>query len=131
MTFKSVSQAYEILYDDQKREVYDEHGMAPFENGRDGNGSEVNFEDVLSHMFGGMGGMRGPGMPPGFGGAPQKPRKGKNEEQKYDVTLEELYRGKTVKFASTKNVVCSLCKGTGGKENVQPKQCTTCQGRGT
>ncbi len=70
-------------------------------------------------------------MPPGFGGGrARKPRKGADEEQNYHVTLEELYKGKTVKFASTKNVVCSHCKGTGGKEKAKSKQCASCQGKG-
>ena len=70
-------------------------------------------------------------MPPGFGdGQPKKPRKGPNEEQRYEVTLEELYKGKTVKFASTKNIICSHCKGTGGKEKAKPETCQKCKGQG-
>ncbi len=92
-------------------------------------GGEVDLDDILQQMFG-MGG----GMPPGFGGGrgagPRKPRKGKDEEQRYEVTLEELYKGKTTKFASTKNVICSLCKGTGGKDKAKAKQCATCGGQG-
>lgn len=92
-----------------------------------GMGAEVDLDDILQQMFG-LGG----GMPPGFGGSsgPKRPRKGQNEEQQYQVTLEELYKGKTVKFASTKNVICSHCKGTGGKEKVKPKTCERCQGKG-
>jgi DnaJ homolog subfamily A member 2 len=92
-------------------------------------GPDVDFEDILQ-MFGmGMG-----GVPPGFGPGgpgPRRPRKGMDEEKRYEVTLEELYKGKTTKFASTKNVLCSVCKGTGGKEKAKPKPCATCQGRGT
>jgi DnaJ family protein A protein 2 len=122
-----VSQAYEILYDDEKRHLYDTHGMSAFDTSRGaGMGPEVDLDDILQ-MFG-MGGGGG-GMPSGFGG-PRRPRKGQNEEQPYKVTLEELYKGKTVKFASTKNVICSHCKGTGGKEKVKPKTCERCQGRG-
>lgn len=85
------------------------------------------MDDILAQMFG-MGG----GMPPGFGGArrPQKPRKGADEEHPYQVTLEDLYKGKTTKFASTKDIICSLCKGSGGKEKAKAKQCASCQGRG-
>ncbi|KAI9765753.1 MAG: hypothetical protein M1840_007187 [Geoglossum simile] len=128
MRFKAVSQAYEILYDDEKRHLYDIHGMSAFDPARGGGmGADVGFDDILSHMFGmGMGGQ----PPPGFGGGPMRPRKGRDEEKKYEVTLEELYKGKTTKFASTKNVVCSVCKGNGGKEKAKPKTCTTCHGRG-
>jgi DnaJ family protein A protein 2 len=78
-------------------------------------------------MFG-MGG----GMPPGFGGenGPKRPRRGRDEEQKYEVTLEELYKGKTVKFASTKNIICTHCKGTGGKKDAKPQTCERCKGNG-
>ncbi|SLM38326.1 domain protein [Lasallia pustulata] len=131
MRFKSVGQAYDILYDDEKRPHYDTYGMSAF-NPRGGGGMGsygADLDDMLQQMFGmGVG-----EMPPGFGGGPgsRKPRKGGDEEQNYQVTLEELYKGKTAKFASTKNVVCSHCKGTGGKENAKPKQCGSCQGKGS
>ncbi|KAI9649324.1 DnaJ-like protein xdj1 [Ciborinia camelliae] len=135
--FKTVSQAYEILYDEEKREMYDAHGMAAFDGSRPGMGAGgVDLDDILSQMFGmggGMGGMGG--MPPGFGGpggpgGPRRPRRGADEEQAYEVTLEELYKGKTVKFASKKNVICSHCKGTGGKEKAKPETCSRCKGNG-
>ncbi|KAG0648653.1 hypothetical protein D0Z07_4963 [Hyphodiscus hymeniophilus] len=131
--FKAVSQAYEILHDEEKRHLYDTHGMAAFDPSRGGGmGAEVDLDDILQQMFGmGVGG----GMPPGFdGGAggrgPKRPRRGRDEEQKYEVTLEELYKGKTVKFASTKNVICSHCKGSGGKEKAKPQTCERCKGQG-
>jgi DnaJ family protein A protein 2 len=133
--FKAASQAYEILYDDDKRQMYDTHGMSAFDpSSRNGMGAEVDLDDILSSMFGmGMGGGGGmPGMP-GFGGAggrPKKPRKGQNEDQEYKVSLEDLYKGKTVKFTSAKNVICSMCKGSGGKEKAKPKQCANCSGQG-
>lgn len=91
-------------------------------------GGGVDLDDIISQMFG-MGG----GMPPGFGGeggGPKRARRGRDEEQKYQVTLEELYKGKTVKFASTKNIICSHCKGTGGKEKAKPQTCERCKGQG-
>ena len=133
MKFKAVSQAYEILYDEEKRHLYDTHGMAAFDPSRGGPGGPggVDLDDILAQMFG-MGGGMGGGMPPGFGseGGPKRQRRGRDEEQKYQVTLEELYKGKTVKFASTKNIICSHCKGTGGKEKAKPATCERCKGNG-
>ncbi|RAL68464.1 hypothetical protein DID88_007192 [Monilinia fructigena] len=131
--FKTVSQAYEILYDEEKREMYDVHGMAAFDGSRPGMGaSGVDLDDILSQMFGMGGGMGG--MPPGFGGpgggGPRRPRRGADDEQQYEITLEELYKGKTVKFTSKKNVVCSHCNGSGGKEKAKPENCSRCKGSG-
>ncbi len=92
-----------------------------------GMGAGPDLEEMLSQMFG-MGGS----MPPGFGGpGPKRSRRGDDEEHPYQVTLEDLYKGKTTKFASTKNVICSHCKGSGGKEKAKAKLCASCQGKGT
>ncbi|GAB7354212.1 hypothetical protein MBLNU459_g4757t1 [Dothideomycetes sp. NU459] len=144
--FKTVQQAYEILSDDQTRELYDQHGMAAFEKGGaggfPGGAGGPDLDDILAQMFGGMGGMPGMGGMGGMGGGGfegmggmggpgRGPRKSRNEQQEYEVTLEELYKGKTTRFASTKNVICSLCSGSGGKEKAKAKKCGTCDGRGT
>ena len=126
--FKGISQAYEILYDEQKREAYDVHGMAAFDPSQGpGMGGGVDMEDILAQMFGGVSGGMGGGTP---GRGPRRPRRGDDEVQQYQVTLEDLYKGKTVKFNSTKNVICNHCKGKGGKEGAKAKECETCKGRG-
>jgi len=132
MKFKTVQHAYDILYDEEKRHLYDTHGMSAFDgSGNPGMGGAPDLDDILSQMFG-MGGMGGPGGMPGYGHGPRpnRPRKSPNEEQKYEVSLEDLYKGRTVKFASTKNVICSLCKGKGGKEKATAKECSACAGQG-
>ena len=134
--FKAAKQAYEILNDDDKRHLYDTHGMSAFDPSRGGGGMPggMDMDDIFAQMFGGMGGF--PGGMPGMGGMPggpggrNVPRKGRSVEQEYEVTLEELYKGKTTKFANTKNVVCSLCKGSGGKAGAKANPCGICNGRG-
>jgi len=131
--FKQAKQASDILQDDEKRHLYDTHGMSAFDGSRGpgGMGGGVDLDDILAQMFGGgMGGMGG--MPHGFGGhdGPQKPSRGADDQQKYEVSLEDLYKGKTAKFVSTKNVTCSHCKGTGGKEKAKPQNCDRCKGQG-
>ncbi|KAH9867212.1 hypothetical protein IAQ61_007804 [Plenodomus lingam] len=122
--FKAAKQAYEILSDDEKRSMYDTHGMSAFDPSRGGMGGQPDMDDILAQMFGGgMGGFSGM---PGMGGMPggrNVPRKGRSVEQEYEVTLEELYKGKTTKFASTKNIICSLCKGSGGKQGAKSHAC--------
>ncbi len=120
--FKAVTQAYDILRDEEKRQLYDQYGMAAFDPSRGGPGEGVDLNDMLAQMF---------GMNVGGGtGGPKRPRRGRDEEQQYRVTLEELYKGKTVKFAANKRMICSQCKGTGAKDKVKPQQCDRCKGAG-
>lgn len=117
--FKEVTKAYEILSDENQRHLYDTHGISAFDGSRAGpGGPEVDLNDILSQMFGfGMGG-------------PQRPSRGPDEEQEYKVTLEELYKGKTVKFAANKQVLCGQCKGSGGKDKAKSTPCERCKGSG-
>lgn len=66
----------------------------------------------------------------GMGGRQQKPKRSPDENQKYEVGLEDLYKGKTTRFTSTKNVICSSCSGSGGKKDAKPKKCANCEGKG-
>jgi DnaJ-class molecular chaperone len=133
--FKAAKQAYEILNDDDKRHLYDTHGMSAFDPASGMGGGGPDMDDIFAQMFGGMGGFGGmPGMG-GMGGMPggggrNVPRKGRSVEQEYEVSLEELYKGKTTKFSNTKNVVCSVCKGSGGKQGAKSHSCGVCNGRG-
>ncbi|CAK7567128.1 MAG: DnaJ-like protein xdj1 [Sporothrix epigloea] len=122
--FKAVTQAYEILRDEEKRQLYDQFGMAAFDPSQ-GTSSDagIDLNDVLAQMFGmniGGGGV----------GSHKRSRRGRDEEQQYKVTLEELYKGKTVKFAANKRVICSQCRGSGAKDRVKPQQCDRCKGAG-
>jgi DnaJ family protein A protein 2 len=111
--------------------------MAAFEKGGPAQAGP-DLDDIFAQMFGGGMGGGFEGMHGSFGagaGAPgsrRKASKGRNELQQYEVTLEELYKGKTTKFASTKNVICDNCHGSGGKnDKIAPKSCGTCKGRGS
>ena len=117
--------------------MYDAHGMAAFEKGgMPGGAGGPDLDDILAQMFGGVGGMGGgfEGMHGSFGGGmggQPRSRKSKNEVQEYEVSLEELYKGKTTRFGATKNIICSNCNGSGGKERAKAKKCGTCDGKGT
>ena len=89
-------------------------------------GSGVDLDEMLQHMFS-MGGSMGGGREHSRFSIK---RKGEDEEHPYHVSLEELYKGKTAKFTSKKNVICSHCKGSGAKDKAKPKQCGSCQGQG-
>lgn len=120
--FKEISHAYEILSDDQKREVYDSYGEEGLTGGGPGGMGGMGAEDIFSQFFGGgFGGMGG--------GASRGPQKGKDIKHSISCTLEELFKGRTAKLALNKTVLCKTCEGRGGKEG-KIKQCSSCHGQG-
>ncbi|XP_061427922.1 dnaJ homolog subfamily A member 1-like isoform X3 [Lethenteron reissneri] len=115
--FKQISQAYEVLSDPKKRELYDQGGeQAIKEGGMSGGSGFSSPMDIFDMFFGG-------------GGRAQRERKGKNVVHQLTVSLEEMYNGATRKLALQKNVVCNKCDGRGGKEGAV-KPCGVCRGTG-
>ncbi|KAF8061442.1 hypothetical protein FPV67DRAFT_1509004 [Lyophyllum atratum] len=126
--FKEVTHAYEILSDPDKRDVYDQRGEAGLSE--QGGMGGMDPQDLFSQLFGGGGGFGGGGFFGGGGGSRnQGPRKTKDLVHRVHVSLEDLYKGKTTKLALTRNVICSKCKGKGGKEGAV-RSCPSCSGRG-
>jgi DnaJ family protein A protein 2 len=118
--FKEVAQAYEVLSNEEKRQMYDKFGK----EGMDGPGPG-SAEDIFSAFFGG--GMFGGG---GRGGGRRGPVKGEDIAYQLPVSLDEFYNGKTTKMAVTRNILCEACKGKGSTKPDAVKQCGTCRGQG-
>jgi DnaJ family protein A protein 2 len=94
---------------------YNQFGMSAFDKGATMD-TNANFGDLLNQIFsGGMGGMDGiPGMGgrahgSGRPGRFQRKPRGKDVVQNYEISLEDLYNGRTVKLASTRNRLCTIC----------------------
>jgi len=119
--FKAISQAYEVLSDPNKREIYDHGGeQAIKQGGHSGMASDHNPMDLFDMFFGGGGRQRERG-----------PKKGKDIVYQMNVTLEELYNGATRKLAISKKVVCDKCEGRGTKSpSIGPQKCAGCKGTG-
>lgn len=121
--FKEISHAYQVLSDQEKRQVYDRYGEAGLQG--DGGGAGMSPEDIFAQFFGG--GFGGGFFGGGGGGGRRGPRKCEDMSFNLQVTLEDLYKGKTSKLQVTRNVLCVKCDGKGGS---QVKTCTGCDGRG-
>ncbi|XP_074154762.1 LOW QUALITY PROTEIN: dnaJ homolog subfamily A member 1-like [Sminthopsis crassicaudata] len=113
--FKQISQAYEVLSDAKKRDLYDKGGEQAIKEGGSGGGFGSPM-DIFDMFFGG-------------GGRMQRERRGKNVVHQLSVTLEDLYNGATRKLALQKNVICDKCEGRGGKKGAV-ECCPNCRGTG-
>ena len=128
--FKDISEAYDVLKDDQKRAAYDRFGHAAFENGGGGPGGfgfagggfSGGFADIFEEVFGAMGGGRRGGQ----GG----PSRGSDLRYNIEVSLEDAYRGKQTTVRVNTLAPCDACKGSGAEPGSRPVTCRTCQGHG-
>lgn len=133
--FKEVNEAYEVLSDPQKRQIYDQYG-ADAVNGQGGFGGAGGFNgagdfgDIFGDIFGDFfgGGSRGFG---GFGGSQKRgPRRGADIRQHIGITFEEAVFGKKVSLKVNRSEECDECHGTGCKPGTSKSTCNTCGGRG-
>ena len=128
--FKKVSRAYEILGDEAKRRLYDQHGEAAFDpnagggpRGPAGGGFRgADPRDIFEQMFGGFGG--------GFGGGEAPDDSGEDLRVDVRVTLEEAAEGVERKIPYRKHVACAKCAGSGAEAGAKKTRCPTCQGHG-
>ncbi|XP_053188407.1 dnaJ homolog subfamily A member 1 [Scomber japonicus] len=115
--FKQISQAYEVLSDAQKRELYDRGGeKAIKEGGTGGGGNFASPMDIFDLFFGG-------------GSRMHRERRGKNIVHQISVTLDDLYNGATKKLSVQKNAICERCEGRGSRKGAA-QMCMSCHGTG-
>lgn len=142
--FKEVTEAYGVLSDPEKRNMYDQYGHDAFTQSGGGNAGGGGFggfggggfdfnnfdiNDIFESAFGG-GGFGGFG---GGGGGRRQSRSNKGEDVqiKIPLTLEEIFSGTTKKVKFKKFEKCSSCSGSGSKKGSSGKTtCGTCQGQG-
>lgn len=120
--FKEIAEAYAVLSDPEKRQLYDRQGH----KGVDGQYTREDifggsgFEDIFQNIFGG-------GFGQGFGGDQQQ---GGTMLREVAVTLEEVARGKRMHLDVDKDVLCSACSGSGCASGTRRETCRSCSGSG-
>lgn len=114
--FKEISEAYEVLSDNEKKANYDRFGHSN-PNQRQGN----PFSGFRNPFGGGFGG--------GFGGFTNEPqiRTGPDMSVLIKLTLEEIFTGVKKTYKYNRKVKCNTCNGHGGEDT---KQCNNCGGSG-
>ena len=130
--FKELNEAYEILSDPEKKQMYDQFGHAGVngnaggfggQGGFSGYGGFGGFEDIFGDIFDMFGG--------GFSSRQRNaPRKGADIRKDIENTFEEAAFGteKTIEFYKDEN--CDTCNGTGAKPGTSKTTCSKCKGTG-
>lgn len=125
-SFKEAAEAYEVLRDPEKRQIYDQFGHAGLE-GRGFQGFS-GFEDIFSSFGDIFGDLFGFGT--GSRGSASRRRQGQSLRYDLELTLEEAFHGKDAEIVFDKLEECSTCGGTGARPGSSPEVCSTCHGRG-
>jgi len=138
--FKSISHAYDVLSNPEKRKLYDEFGMeglqAGFDAGRareyaawqsqggtadlggEGFARYTNFEDIFGDILGAR------------AGRPRGPVRGADADYEIEIGLLDAVRGLTTTISLDRAESCATCHGSGQQQGPNAGTCPECGGRG-
>lgn len=132
--FKQISQAYSVLSDPQKRQMYDQYGEEAFTRGGGaGGGGGFDPFDLFREAFGGRGGGGGI-FDSFFGGAqrrdPNGPEDGDDLRYDLEIDFEDAVFGADRKIEFSRLAACDTCHGSGCEQGTSKKTCPRCHGHG-
>jgi molecular chaperone DnaJ len=123
--FKQVSEAYQVLADPEKRQLYDlygKEGLVDVDLGGFGGFEDIfrSFGDIFEDFF-------------GFGhrtSRARQPQPGADLKHRVTLTLEDLVQGVDTHLELTRRAICRECSGQGLAPGAEREACSCCQGRG-
>lgn len=132
--FMEIQEAYDVLYDDQKRKTFDQFGSAAFDQNGGMNGQNPfqggfssggfgDFGDIFSQMFGGAGGGSRRSGSTG-------PTRGDDTLMRVKIGFLDAILGKKITIAVSYDKLCDTCHGTGAKSSSDIQTCSHCGGTG-
>lgn len=137
--FKEISEAYEVLSDEKKRQIYDQYGADALKGaGMGGPGGHAGFssmEEALRTFMGAFGGGGGGEsiFDSFFGFGPEGDegeRQGASKKMNLSISFEEAMKGVEKEVALNNYATCSQCEGSGAASSSSVKKCPRCKGSG-
>jgi molecular chaperone DnaJ len=126
--FKQISEAFEILSDPKKREVYDRYGHYSEQAAASAgsmfdfaNFGAANFRDIFSEIFS--------NIRPQTGQPSKQAARGADIDYALDVSFEEAMQGLTTKIEIDRSESCASCQGLGETKTAN-MNCPACDGTG-
>ncbi len=128
--FKECAEAFEVLSDDQKRQLYNQYGhdgprAAGFQGFEGTDEIFSHFGDLFGDLFGNLGFSGG-----GGGGRRGGPQRGADLKMVVDIPFMEAVEGSEREITVPKRVSCEPCEGSGAQPGTSPSTCPDCKGRG-
>ena len=142
--FKEISEAYEVLSNEEKRQLYDRYGKEGMQGfagagagrGPMGGGGFASMDDALRTFMDAFGGGGGDSIFDSFfgggggAGGMHAARQGASKRVNISVSFEEAASGIDKEMAITNNVMCRTCEGRGAASADGVKTCQRCGGQG-
>lgn len=132
--FKEATEAYEVLKDDSKRQIYDRYGHQGLTGGGFGGFGDFGFDlsDALRAFMRDFGGF---GFESFFGETTTArrragPQRGRDLQVKLKLSLEEIAIGVEKTIRIKRLVVCEHCNGSGLEKGTSERTCPRCNGTG-
>ncbi|HPQ80670.1 MAG TPA: molecular chaperone DnaJ [bacterium] len=128
--FKEASEAYEVLCDPSRRQIYDAYGHSGLEGSGFHGFTDVNdifssMGDIFEEFFGGMGGF---GM--GQRRSSRRGRPGRDLRQDITISFMDAATGSEREVSITKQATCENCAGSGLAPGTKRSPCIACAGSG-
>ncbi len=128
--FKTITEAYDVLRDPDKRALFDRYGEAGLRGGAAGF-HHVDLSEALNIFMRDLGGLGGFGDLFGAsGGRGSGPRTGTDIKLQMPMTLVEVATGADKTVTVRLLEPCDRCDGRGAEPGSSPVTCSTCRGTG-